>query len=121
MTKLYAAPGNPGIAEHAELVALDAADHRAVTDFCHRHSIGFVVIGPEASLVDGSADNIRMMGVPVFGPNKAAAQLEGSKIFTKDLCRRSNIPTAAYAKVTSRDGALATLDDFGIPVVSIVS
>ncbi|QNA85648.1 phosphoribosylamine--glycine ligase [Sphingomonas sp. So64.6b] len=116
-TKLYAAPGNPGIAEHADLVALDPADHRAVIDFCIRHSIGFVVIGPEAPLVDGLADNIRTMGLPVFGPDKAAARLEGSKGFTKDLCARANIPTAAYAKVISRDGALATLDDFTIPVV----
>ncbi|KQS03032.1 phosphoribosylamine--glycine ligase [Sphingomonas sp. Leaf357] len=116
-TKLYAAPGNPGIAEHAELVDLDPADHRAVIDFCHRHSIAFVVIGPEAPLVDGLADNIRTIGLPVFGPNKAAAQLEGSKGFTKDLCARAGIPTAGYAKATSKDGALATLDDFGIPVV----
>ncbi|QNQ09416.1 phosphoribosylamine--glycine ligase [Sphingomonas alpina] len=117
LTKLYAAPGNPGIAEHAELVALDPADHRAVIDFCIRHSIGFVVIGPEAPLVDGLADNIRTMGLPVFGPDKAAAQLEGSKGFTKDLCSRANIPTAAYAKVTSRQGGMAALDDFAIPVV----
>ena len=115
--KLYAAPGNPGIGEHAELVAIDAADHRAVIDFCHRHSIGFVVIGPEAPLVDGLADNIRAMGIPVFGPSRAAAQLEGSKGFTKDLCARAGIPTARYAKVTSRDGGLAALDDFGVPVV----
>jgi phosphoribosylamine--glycine ligase len=115
--KLYAAPGNPGIAEHAELVPLDAADHRAVIDFCHRHSIGFVVIGPEAPLVDGLADNIRTMGIPVFGPNKAAAQLEGSKGFTKDLCARANIPTAGYARVTSKDGGLAALGDFDLPVV----
>ena len=114
---LYAAPGNPGIAEHATLVTLDPADHRAVIDFCHRHSIGFVVIGPEAPLVDGLADNIRTMGLPVFGPNKAAAQLEGSKGFTKDICTRAKIPTAAYAKVTSRDGAMAALADFGLPVV----
>jgi phosphoribosylamine--glycine ligase len=117
LTKLYAAPGNPGIAEHAELVALDPADHRAVIDFCLRHSIGFVVIGPEAPLVDGLADNIRTMGLPVFGPDKAAAQLEGSKGFTKDLCARANIPTAAYAKVMSREGGMAALDDFTIPVV----
>jgi len=115
--KLFAAPGNPGIAEHAELVELDPADHRAVIDFCHRHSIGLVVIGPEAPLVDGLGDNIRMMGIPVFGPNKAAAQLEGSKGFTKDLCARADIPTAGYARVTSRDGAQAALDDFGLPVV----
>ena len=117
LTKLFAAPGNPGIAEHAELVALDPADHRAVIDFCHRHSIGLVVIGPEAPLVDGLADNIRMMGIPVFGPNKAAARLEGSKGFTKDLCRRAGIPTAGYARVTSRDGGIAALGDFALPVV----
>ncbi|GAA0324227.1 phosphoribosylamine--glycine ligase [Sphingomonas oligophenolica] len=115
--KLYAAPGNPGIAAHAELVALDPADHRDVINFCHRNSIGLVVIGPEAPLVDGLADNIRTMGIPVFGPNKAAAQLEGSKGFTKDLCARAKIPTAGYARVTSRDGALAALGDFGLPVV----
>ena len=114
---LYAAPGNPGIAQHATLVDLDAADHRAVVDFCIRHSIGLVVIGPEAPLVDGLADNLRIMGVPVFGPNKKPAQLEGSKGFTKDLCKRANIPTAAYVRVTSKDGAIAALDDFALPVV----
>ncbi|WP_088184907.1 phosphoribosylamine--glycine ligase [Sphingobium sp. Z007] len=114
---LYAAPGNPGIAEHATLVDLDATDHRAVLDFCVRHSIGLVVIGPEAPLVDGLADNLRTIGVPVFGPNRKAAQLEGSKGFTKDLCQRANIPTAAYVRVTSKDGALAALDDFALPVV----
>ncbi|KMS54046.1 phosphoribosylamine--glycine ligase [Sphingobium cupriresistens] len=114
---LYAAPGNPGIAEHATLVDLDATDHRATMDFCIRHSIGLVVIGPEAPLVDGLADNLRTMGVPVFGPNKKAAQLEGSKGFTKDLCQRANIPTAAYVRVSSKDGAVAALDDFTLPVV----
>ena len=114
---LYAAPGNPGIAEQATLVDLDATDHRSVLDFCTRHSIGLVVIGPEAPLVDGLADNLRTMGVPVFGPNKKAAQLEGSKGFTKDLCQRANIPTAAYQRVTSKDGAIAALDDFTLPVV----
>ena len=114
---LYAAPGNPGIAEHAQLVDLDATDHRAVVDFCLRHSIGLVVIGPEAPLVDGLADNLRVKGFPVFGPGKRAAQLEGSKGFTKDLCKRANIPTAAYERVTSKDGAIAALDDFALPVV----
>lgn len=115
--KLFAAPGNPGISEHADLADLDPADHRAVIDFCHRQSIGLVVIGPEAPLVDGLGDNIRMMGIPVFGPNKAAAQLEGSKGFTKDLCKRAKIPTAGYVRVTSRDGAQAALGEFGLPVV----
>ncbi|MHA6769182.1 phosphoribosylamine--glycine ligase [Sphingobium ummariense] len=114
---LYAAPGNPGIAQHAALVDLDAADHRAVVDFCIRHSIGLVVIGPEAPLVDGLADNLRATGTPVFGPGKRAAQLEGSKGFTKDLCRRASIPTARYERVTSKDGAIAALPDFGLPVV----
>ncbi|WP_404336587.1 phosphoribosylamine--glycine ligase [Sphingomonas sp. MMS12-HWE2-04] len=117
LARLYAAPGNPGIAEHAEIVDLAINDHRAVIDFCIRHSIGFVVIGPEAPLVAGLADNLRTMGVGVFGPNKLPAQLEGSKGFTKDLCAREKIPTAGYVRVESRDGGLATLDDFPLPVV----
>ena len=115
--KLFAAPGNPGIAAHAELVAIDPADHRATADFCIRHSIGLVVIGPEAPLVDGLADNLRTMGFRVFGPNKAAAQLEGSKGFTKDLCRRENIPTARYARASDRLAAETALEEFGLPVV----
>lgn len=109
---LYAAPGNPGIAQHATLAALDVTDHRAVIDFVRRHGIGLVVIGPEQPLVDGLADNVRAIGVPVFGPGREAAKLEGSKGFTKDLCARVGIPTARYFRVTSRDGALACLDDF---------
>ena len=110
---LFAAPGNPGIAEHATIAELDVTDHRAVVDFVRRHRVGLVVIGPEAPLVDGLADNIRSIGVPVFGPGREAARLEGSKGFTKDLCARMGIPTARYFRVTSKDGALACLDDFG--------
>ena len=117
MGKLFAAPGNPGIAEAAELAPLNAADHRAVVDFCRRHSIGLVVIGPEAPLVDGLADNLRAMGMLVFGPNKAPAQLEGSKGFTKDLCARHDIPTARYARASDRLAAEVALGDFGFPVV----
>jgi phosphoribosylamine--glycine ligase len=117
LTTLYAAPGNPGIGQYAELVPLDPADHRGVIDFCLRHSVEFVVIGPEAPLVDGLADNIRTMGIGVFGPGRDAAQLEGSKGFTKDLCARAGIPTARYARATSRDGARAALEDFSLPVV----
>lgn len=115
--KLFAAPGNPGIGEHADLVSLDAGDHDAVLAFCEEHRIGFVVVGPEAPLVDGLGDALRGAGVPVFGPNKDAAQLEGSKGFTKDLCARANIPTAGYQRVTSLEQALAVLDQFGAPVV----
>ncbi len=115
--KLFAAPGNPGIADHAELVGLDAADHGAVLEFCDAQGIGLVVIGPEAPLVDGLADSLRGAGVPVFGPSKAAAQLEGSKAFTKELCARHDIPTAGFARVASAAEGLAALDRFGIPVV----
>src|SRR3546814_16446317 len=74
---LYAAPCNPGIAAHAELASIDPAEHRGVIDFCLRHSIGLVVIGHEAPLVDGLADNIRTMGIAVFGPGRDAARPEG--------------------------------------------
>jgi len=115
---LYAAPGNPGIAHHATCVALDATDHAAVIDFVRAQEIGLVVIGPEAPLVDGLADSLRAAGVPVFGPDKAAAQLEGSKGFTKDLCRRADIPTAGYVRVDNRRDAEAALAaTFGFPVV----
>ena len=115
--KLYAAPGNPGIADHAELVALDATDHAAVIAFCGARRIGLVVVGPEAPLVDGLADSLRAAGVPVFGPSKAAAQLEGSKGFTKDLCARANIPTGGFVRVSSAAEGLAALAGFTIPVV----
>jgi phosphoribosylamine---glycine ligase len=115
---LYAAPGNPGIAGHATLVALDATDHAAIVAFARDHAVGLVVIGPEAPLVDGLADTLRAAGMPVFGPSRAAARLEGSKGFTKDLCARAGIPTAGYVRVTARDEAGAALDrTFGLPVV----
>ena len=100
LTKLYAAPGNPGIAEEAECVPLDIADHAAVADFCRDKAIDLVVVGPEAPLVAGLADDLRAAGIRVFGPSQAAAQLEGSKGFTKDLCARYGIPTAAYGRFT---------------------
>ena len=115
---LYAAPGNPGIAANATCVALDATDHAAVVAFVQEHGVGLVVVGPEAPLVDGLADSLRAVGVPVFGPSKAAAQLEGSKGFTKDLCRRADIPTAGYVRVSTLEEAQAALaTTFGLPVV----
>lgn len=116
-TKLFASPGNPGIAEHAELVALDLGNHAQVAEFCAAQRIGLVVVGPEAPLVDGLGDSLRAAGVPVFGPSQAAAQLEGSKAFTKELCARHNIPTAAFRRVTTEAEGLAALDEFTIPVV----
>jgi phosphoribosylamine--glycine ligase len=117
LTKLYAAPGNPGIAEEAECVALEATDHAAVIAFCRSHAIGLVVVGPEAPLVDGLSDSLRAAGVPVFGPSQAAAQLEGSKGFTKDLCARAGIPTAGYVRTASLEEARAALAHFAAPYV----
>jgi phosphoribosylamine--glycine ligase len=115
--KLYAAPGNPGVAEAAELVALDVTDHAAVIAFCESRRVGLVVIGPEAPLVDGLADSLRAAAFPVFGPSRAAAQLEGSKLFTKDLCARHGIPTGGYERITSEAEGIAAIARFGIPVV----
>ncbi len=117
LTKLYAAPGNPGIAEEAELVTLDASDHSAVVSFCQSNGIALVVIGPEAPLVDGLADSLRSADIPAFGPSKAAAQLEGSKGFTKDLCARADIPTGGYIRATTLDRAIGALDGFFAPYV----
>jgi len=115
--KLYAAPGNPGIAQSAELVSLNVAEHSSVLQFCKDKGITLIVIGPEAPLVDGLGDALRAAGYAVFGPDKAPAQLEGSKGFTKDLCARANIPTAGYVRTTSLDQARAELPKFGLPVV----
>ena len=115
--RFYAAPGNPGIAEHATCVDLDARDHAAVLAFCEERRIGLVVIGPEAPLVDGLADSLRGGGVAVFGPSKAAARLEGSKAFTKELCERAGIPTAGYVRAGSLEEATAALDRFTAPFV----
>lgn len=98
-------------------MSLDATDHGAVIAFCNEKEIGLVVIGPEAPLVDGLADSLRAEGIPVFGPSKAAAQLEGSKGFTKDLCERAGIPTGGYVRVSSEADGLAALEKFGAPVV----
>ena len=117
LTKLYAAPGNPGIADEAECIALDAGDHAAVIKFCQSHEIGLAVIGPEAPLVDGLADSLRAADIPTFGPSKAAAQLEGSKGFTKDLCARANIPTGGYRRTSNLDEALQALGFFTAPYV----
>ena len=114
---LYCAPGNAGIAETAELVELDVSDHGAVAQFCDEKQIGLVVIGPEAPLVAGLADDLEAQGVPVFGPSKAASALEGSKGFTKDLCTEFGIPTAAYGRFTDAASAKAYLAEQKLPIV----
>jgi len=114
---LIAAPGNPGIARWAECAAIDPCDGEAVVGLASERNIGLVVVGPEAPLVAGVGDALRKAGFAVFGPNAAAARLEGSKGFTKDLCERHGIPTARYVRTERADDALVALDAFGIPVV----
>lgn len=115
--KLLAAPGNPGIARWADCVSIDPCSGAAVVELARREAIGLVVIGPEAPLVAGVADALRQAGIAVFGPTAAAARLEGSKGFTKDLCRAHGIPTADYIRTDTVAGAHAALHRFALPVV----
>jgi phosphoribosylamine--glycine ligase len=117
VAKLWCAPGNAGIAREAECVALDIADHTAVIDFCRANAVDFVVVGPETPLVAGVVDDLASAGIKAFGPGKAAAQLEGSKGFTKDLCKANNIPTAGYDRFGDADAAKAYIRAQGAPIV----
>jgi phosphoribosylamine---glycine ligase len=115
--KLYCAPGNAGITREAECVALDLADHAAVIAFCRGAGIDFVVVGPEAPLCAGIIDDLEAAGIKAFGPSKAAARLEGSKGFTKDLCQANGIPTAAYERFRTAAPAKAYIRARGAPIV----
>jgi phosphoribosylamine--glycine ligase len=117
LTKLWCAPGNAGIAKEAECIALDVADHAAVIAFCRTNKVDFVVVGPEAPLAAGIVDDLAAAGIKSFGPSKAAARLEGSKGFTKDLCKANNIPTAAYERFSDADAAKAYIRAQGAPIV----
>ena len=115
--RFYCAPGNAGIAKECELVTLDPADHAAVAAFCKSHRIDLVVVGPEAPLCAGIVDDLAAAGIKAFGPSKAAAQLEGSKGFTKDLCREFKIPTGAYGRFRDRASARAYVARQTLPIV----
>ena len=117
LTRLFAAPGNPGIERHAELVELSLTDHTAIVDFCRGNAVDLVVVGPEAPLVDGIADSLRASGIAVFGPGRAAAQLEGSKSYTKALCAEFGIPTASYEHHDTLEGARSAVERAGAPIV----
>jgi phosphoribosylamine--glycine ligase len=116
-TKLWCAPGNAGIAQEAECVGLDVTDHAAVVAFCKANKVDFVVVGPEAPLVAGIVDDLEAAGFKTFGPRKDAARLEGSKGFTKDLCRAHNIPTGAYERFTAAEPAKAYARKQKTPIV----
>jgi phosphoribosylamine--glycine ligase len=115
--RLYCAPGNAGIAREAECVPLDIADHRAVIGFCRDHGIDLVVVGPEAPLCAGIVDDLEAGGIKAFGPGRAAARLEGSKAFAKDLCRANGIPTADYERFRTAGAAKAHVHARGAPIV----
>jgi phosphoribosylamine--glycine ligase len=117
LEKLFMAPGNPGMAALGEIVALDLSDHAAVENFCKLMGINLVVVGPEAPLVAGLADDLKVAGVKCFGPSKAAAQLEGSKSFAKDFCARHKIPTARYKSFSDANEAKAYVRSAGAPIV----
>jgi phosphoribosylamine---glycine ligase len=117
VTKLWCAPGNAGIAREAECVALDISDHAAVIEFCKRNAVELVVVGPEMPLAAGIVDDLTTAGIKAFGPSQQAAQLEGSKGFTKALCIEFNIPTGAYRRFTNAADALAYVRAQGAPIV----
>jgi phosphoribosylamine--glycine ligase len=115
--RLYCAPGNAGIAQEAECVALDLADHGAVIAFCKTNKIDLVVVGPEVPLVAGIVDDLEDAGIKTFGPSKWAARLEGSKGFTKDLCKANKIPTAGYERFKRAAAAKDYVRRKGAPIV----
>ncbi|MEM9709729.1 MAG: phosphoribosylamine--glycine ligase [Pseudomonadota bacterium] len=115
--RLVVAPGNAGIAEIAECAALDPMDGAAVAEFAAEESIGLVIVGPEAPLVAGVADRVREAGIAVFGPSAAAARLEASKAFTKDVADAAGVPTAAWARFDAVGPAKAYLAEKGAPIV----
>lgn len=115
--RLICAPGNPGMAAVADCVAVGAEDIPALVDLAKRENIDFVVVGPEAPLVAGLVDRLAEAGIKAFGPDAAAAQLEGSKGFMKDICARAGIPTAAYARFTDAEAAKAYIREKGAPIV----
>lgn len=115
--RLYIAPGNGGTIGLAEIADIDVTQHDQVIEFCQVRQVELVIIGPEAPLVAGLADDLRVAGILAFGPGREAAQLEGSKTFTKILCAEMGIPTAAYRQFGNMDDALAYLDEIGAPIV----
>ena len=117
LANLFCAPGNGGTGNVAQNIDLNMDDHQAVVDFCQAQQIGLVVIGPEAPLVAGMADALTAAGIAAFGPSKEAAQLEGSKGYTKDLCAEANIPTAAYGRFDAAQAAHDYLDRQSAPIV----
>ena len=117
VTQLLVAPGNAGMAELAQCHAVAGDDLEGLLALAQAEAVDFVVIGPEQALVDGLVYRLNAAGIASFGPTASAAQLEGSKAFTKDFCGRHNIPTAAYASLTDGDAARDYVRRHGAPLV----
>ncbi len=117
LSTLYCAPGNGGMQDIAECITLDISNHETVINFCRENAVDLVVVGPEAPLVEGIADALTDAGIKVFGPKRIAAQLEGSKGFTKDICAKYNIPTAAYGRFKAARPAKDYVTQNGTPIV----
>jgi phosphoribosylamine--glycine ligase len=115
--KIYCAPGNAGIAEQASLLKFDIKNHAEAIRVCKEHKIDFVFIGPEDPLVDGLSDSLRENNIPVFGPSKAAAQLEGSKIFAKEFMKRAGVPTANAVQVSTVSETIKQAEKFSPPYI----
>ena len=115
--EIYVLPGNGGIGREAQCVPIRATDIPAMVAFAKEHAIGFAVVAPDDPLVLGAADALREAGIPTFGPSRAAAAIEGSKVFAKDLMRKYGIPTAAYRVFTDLESALTYLDTAPLPAV----
>ena len=119
VTKVFVAPGNAGTATEAKLenVAIDISDNAALVAFAQSEDVALTIVGPEQPLVDGVVDAFQAQGLVIFGPSAKAAQLEGSKSFTKDFLARNNIPSGSYAKFTEVEPALAYVREQGAPIV----
>lgn len=115
--ELYCLPGNPGIEKIAECVKIKPNDFDEIVEFCRLKHINFVIVGPEAPLVGGISDFLEMRGIKVFGPSQYCAQLEASKAFTKEICKRANIPTAKAARFINADAAKKYVEEHGAPIV----
>ena len=115
--KIYCIPGNAGTSELAENVSLDINDFKTVYEFLKKNNVNLVVVGPEDPLVNGIVDYLEKLGIKAFGPNKIASQLEGSKIFTKKLCKKYNIPTAEFGIFENADDSYRYIDNAKHPLV----
>ena len=117
VSSIYAIPGNYGISQLAECIEIDQSNFEEIQNFCQKNMVDLIIVGPEVPLVEGIVDFFEIKGIKIFGPNKYASQLEGSKGFMKDLCQQNNIPTANYARFNNKADSINYLKDQSLPIV----